>query len=346
MLKKWFKGMSVLNTIAILVALVAPIIAVQRAQASNLTLATMRIDRMAASTPTTGTVCVKPTAPAGTENKVVLTFPNSFTVGLTATWTIDNTYTAAWPSGATAWAVTSPNAVPASKTVTFTSPDLSVGTTYCFNWNLTTALSTGSTTGALDASIETQDSGSATIDKSAVKLYVLTTSDQVTITGTVNPTFTAALSATSANFTTIANSVADVTTAPTYTVTTNARNGWTAWVKDANNGTLTSAGTGSNIPIPQAVGLPSIDLGTKTATGAFGLGVTVSGGSATADAAYNGATAGFAGTLSNNFRIAAYSTTFATSDVVTLRPRAIASVTQAPAADYTDTLTIVAAGQF
>lgn len=133
---------------------------------------------------------------------------------------------------------------------------------------------------------------------------------------------------------------------PAVGITTNARNGYTVWVKDANNGTFNSAGTGANIPIPTTLGTASIDMSTKSGTGAYGLGVTVSGGSATANTAYNGATTNYAGTLSNVFQPMASSITFATSDTITLIPRVIASTTQAPANDYTDTLTIVAAGQF
>lgn len=339
------KSLSIINVIAILVAIIVPIIAVQKAQASNFNIAMMRTDRMAASTATTGTVCARPTSTA-TEGKVVLTFPASFAVGLAATWTIDTTTTTSWPGTPTpsAWAVTTP--VVASQTVTFTSPDLTVGTTYCFNWNLSTAISTGATTGPVDASIETQTAASAQIDRTAVKLYVLTTSDQVSVTGAVAPTFSMSLSGTSAPLGTIANSVVNASTTPTVTVVTNARNGWTAWVSDANNGTLNSIGASANIPTPGAVGGASYNLATMAAAGAYGLGVTVSGGSATADAAYNGATSGYAGTLSSTFRQMAYSTTYASSDVVTLIPRAIAKTTQAPASDYTDTLTVVAAGQF
>lgn len=347
MKKKVFASVSMVNIIALVAVLVLPMLYfAQNANASALNIALIRTDRMQTSVATTGTVCARPTS-VNTEAKVVLTFPATFALGLAATWTVDTSNTSSWPGSPTptAWAVSAP--VVASQTVTFTSPDLTVGTTYCFNWNLTTALTTGSAaTGNQIGYVETQTAGSATIDKSAVAMQLVGVgADQVTVTGTVNPTFTYSLSATSANFASIANSVADVTTPPVVTITTNARNGWVTWVKDANNGTLNSVGTSSNIPTPGAVG-SNYDLATMTGPGAFGLGVTTTGGSSAPSIEYSGVTAGHAGALSNNFRIAASSTAYATSDAITLRPRAIASTTQAPASDYTDLLTVIAAGQF
>lgn len=348
MKKRIIKKLSVANILVLVLVLLLPVFyGTQKAEASNLTYAMIRTDRMAASTATTGAVCVKPTSTA-MENKVILTFPASFTVGATGTWTVDTAYTAGWPSGATAWLVTSPTAVPASKTVTFTSPDLTVGTLYCFNWNLTTAINTGATTGTLSgASIETQDAGSVTIDKSLVQMYVLTTSDQVSVTGNVAPTFSMNITGgNTAPLGTIGNSVVNASNTPAVGVVTNARNGWTAWVMDANNGTLNSAGASSNIPAPVAAGAASIDLSTKATTGAYGLGITSTGGSPVLDPAYDGHIANYAGTLSIQFRPLASSATYSSADQITLIVRAVAKTTQAPASDYADTITVVAAGNF
>ncbi len=323
----------------------------QKAQAANLAFTMVRLDRMSASTATGGTVCVKPLTVASTEGKVVVTFPSDFTLNATASnWTSDITPNSSWPTGAIAWAgLTSPATVAdnGAKTVTFASGDLASGSSiYCFNFSGTTTLTTGSAGISKTGSVATQTGASAAIDSSNYALAVIA-NDQVQVTGTVNPTFSFTLSSTSANFISIGNSVANTSSNPTVTIVTNARNGWTTWVKDANDGTLTSAGTGSNIPNAGTVGT-SYNLGDAghIASGGFGLGITTTGGSSAPTTEYSGVSAGYAGRLSNAFRPAATSTAFASSDVITLLPRAIASVTQAPANDYTDTITIVGAGQF
>lgn len=347
---KILKSVSLVNILSLVAAIILPIIYYNttKAEAAGLNITMVRLDNMVGGAFTSGTVCARPTT-ASTEAFVQITFPTSFTVSTTvADWAV-NTTNLGWPGSPTptAWPGIGTQATSAvGKVVTFASTDLTVGTTYCFNWTNTTAALQNPAGANIDQTgiLTTRTSVPADIDSSPFALATVT-GDTVLVTGTVNPTFSFSLSASSATFTAIGNSVANVVTPPTATVITNARNGWTAWVKDANNGTLNSAGTGTNIPTPGAVG-SNYDLATMTGPGAFGLGITTSGGSSAPSAEYTGVTAGHAGTLSNAYRIGASSTTYATSDVITLLPRAIASVTQAPASDYTDTITIVAAGQF
>ena len=320
------------------------------ARAASLTQAYVRLDRLKTATPTSGLVCARPTTSTTTNVDVAVTFPTvavtDYTVSPTTTnWTGS---TGSIPAGTTAWpGITSATIAVVGHMVTwtYTAQTLNVGTTYCFNWANTAALTTSASGINQIGTIALHNTGPTLTDSSQYALSVIA-NDQVSITGTINPTFSFSLSQTSTSFSTIGNSVVDASPLPAVSITTNARNGYTAWVKDANNGTLNSAGTGANIPIPGSVGGASYNLATMTGPGAFGLGVTVSGGGATADAAYNGATTAYAGTLSNAFRPMASSTTYASNDTITLIPRAIASTTQAPASDYTDTLTVVAAGQF
>ena len=344
MKKKLIKSLSLINILSLIALIILPALYfTQKAEASGLTEAVVRLDRLSASVTTGGTVCAKATT-TDTETMVMVTFPSAFTVnGTAANWTVTTTNL---PYGATAWPGIGTATLVASKSVTFPSTDLTVGTMYCFNFSGTTTLTNPTAANDLVGSITTQKSGPTTIDSAQFALSVVSAGyDQVSITGTINPTFSFTLSAITANFTSIANSVANTSSNPTVTIVTNARNGWTAWVKDANNGTLNSAGTASNIPTPGAVG-SNYDLSGMTSTGAFGLGVTTTGGSSAPATEYSGVTAGHAGTLSNAFRPMATSTAYATSDVVTILPRAIASTSQAPATDYTDTITVVAAGQF
>jgi hypothetical protein len=320
-------------------------------QAAGLPGTFMRLDRMKAGETISGTTCAKISnygADTGTEAKVVLNFPTGFTPGTAANFTITTAPTAGWPTtGTTApWIGIGTTAMTVSGTaVTIASGNLtSTAPWYCFNFT-----SGGGTTGSAGAnqigSIQTQTGASAEIDSNNYATALIS-NDQVVITGTVNPTFSFSLSANTATFASITNStVANVVTAPTATLTTNARNGWWSWVKDANSGTLNSAATGSNIPTPGAVG-SNYNLSGMGGTGAFGLGVTTT--NTRQSSEYDGSTfAGSgAGTLSNSYRVAASYTAATSSEVITLLPRAIVSTTQAPANDYTDTITIIAAGSF
>lgn len=323
---------------------------IDTAKADGLTGTFVRLDRMAAGAALSGTVCAKPSVGqlAQTEGKVLIAFPWTL-AGTAANFAINSAPNLSWPTtgttapwpgiGTTAMSVSGTGVTIASGNLTSTAP------WYCMNFT-----ATGSTNGSAGAdqvgTISTQTGASAAID-SGIYAVGLVSNDQVTITGTVNPTFSFTLSQTSTTFASITNAVATASPTPTVTIVTNARNGWMAWVKDANNGTLNSAGAGSNIPTPGAVGT-NRDISTMSGPGAFGLGVTTSGGSSAPATEYNGATFtnNGVGTLSNSYRPAASSTAVASNDVITLLPRAIASTTQAPANDYTDTITIVAAGSF
>ncbi len=70
------------------------------------------------------------------------------------------------------------------------------------------------------------------------------------------------------------------------------------------------------------------------------------GGTLTIDAEYNGLTTSAGGTLSATFTEFASADGPAGDDVVTLIPRAAISGLTEAASDYTDTLTVVAAGNF
>ncbi|MDR3583282.1 MAG: hypothetical protein P4L62_02900 [Candidatus Pacebacteria bacterium] len=351
---RFIKSLSLLNIVSLIALLVLPMVYfTQKAQAGNLVQTMVRFDRLAAATATGGTVCVKPTT-ITTVAKVVVTFPSDFVLNTTAAnWTADTTSNASWPTGAVAWPATFTSPASAvdnvGKTVTF-SPvgNLPSNTTlYCFNFTGTSTLTTGAAGPNKAGSVQTQTSGGSPLDTGNYAAQIVA-NDQVQINGTVLPTFSFTLSATTANFpaTGIANTTTQTTANPTVTIATNARNGWITWVKDGNNGLLSSSSTGANIPTAGAVG-SNHDLSTMSATGGFGLGVLATAGP-TVVPEYSASSAGgtTVGTLSSSFRPVVTSSTFATNDVITLYPRAIASTTQAPATDYADLLTVVAAGQF
>jgi hypothetical protein len=351
--KKFKKYLTLPNITGVLVLLVVSFISFISIvhAAPNFTWAKVRLDRMAASTATTGTICAKPGVSA-TEGKVIVKFPSDFTVNTTLTnWTI-NTSPQGWSETGpqpTGWLGVGTSAVAAdngAKTVTFNSGDIIAGTAYCFNWSSTAALTTGASASNLQGYVNTQTASSVDIEKTAVAFAIISANaDLITVTAQVNPTFSFSLSGNTAPFSgALQNSATTETSAITATITTNAPNGWTTWVKSANAG-LTSASPGATTinTIGTYDGAPSTLSG---GTPGYVLRVATAGGSSTPAAEYTVGSVDQGGTLTTAYNYAAYSTASASGDTVTFYERARVSTTQVPATDYTDTLTVVAAGMF
>lgn len=318
--------------------------------------ATVRLDRMKISTATGGTICAKPNT-AGTEAKVVITFPSTYTINTTAAnWTTStSTQLTVGGSTGTAWLGigTASSATSPANVVTFPSSDLTVGTLYCFSFSGTNTVTTpGTAAASQQATLETQDSGSAVIDHSDIALATIA-DDQIVVTAVVPPTFIFALSGNTDNFGGNLDPASIKSSAGrTVTVTTNAKGGWIAWAKDSSQGlasasaayTIPTAGTVNGAPNTLSAGTEGYVLDTDLTTDAAG-GCTLA-----IDAEYNGTTTSAGGTFSNNFQpIAACTGTppaTANGDVITLIERvAIAGSTPA-GSDYTDTITVVGAGNF
>lgn len=318
------------------------------AQAANFQQAYLRLDRMKASTTTSGLVCAKP-ATVGTEADVQVTFPTGFTVNATAAnWTVTTTNL---PSGATAWVSIATATAVSSQTVTFPSGDLVVGTLYCFNFSGTSTLTTGTAGNSKTGTITTRTLSPATIDSSTYAVAVIT-DDQIVVSAVVPPIFTFSLSGNTDSFTADLSTTTTSTSGKTTTVATNGSNGWVQWVKSANAG-LTSATTSETIATAGSVDDSPSDLASTTG---YVLDVNVTTDSATGDgtitqaagygAEYNGTNTTSGGTLSTTFQPMAASNGTTDGDVLTLIERAKISAVQAAATDYTDTLTVVAAGRF
>lgn len=239
-----------------------------------------------------------------------------------------------------------------------TSGSLTNSTLYGFTIPTGTVTNPG-TEGQYDATVESLTSGDALIDSTTVPVWITgsgSDEDQVTVTASVAPNFSFALSANSDTIPELDPSAEQTSTGVTMTVGTNSPLGYTAYVKSAN-GALTSA-TSPDTPIP---------------TGTFGGGPdTVSGGTArygfvpttgTACATCSGTlaydaeySAGSGAPISSATQAGSFnSTNFASfvsrigytdTDTILLRERASVSQTIGYANDYTDTLTIVAAGNY
>jgi hypothetical protein len=324
--------------------------------ASSLSNTLVRFDSMTQSTFTSGTVCAAASAAlAGTEASVKVTFPTGYTVSTTAAdWAVSTATTSGWPSGATAWpGIAAPTGtgdfVISGQSVTFQSTDISDTTEHCFNWtNNTTALETASSpANDLTGSVTTQAAGATTIDSGNYATATVS-SDQVSVSATVNPTFSMALANTTDALGVISpGAVKSSTTPATMTVSTNAKNGWSAWGSSANAGlksttinyTIASncssnAGTNSTL----SAGTEGYNLGlTKTDGGA---------GTITIATPFVGGVAGKGGGLCTNSQILATSNGSANNAVLTLKNNAAISGSTPAANDYADTETFVAGGLF
>ena len=314
---------------------------------SNLTYTLVRTDRMTADTPTGGMVCAS-TRTNATETNLKVTFPSSFTVSTTASnWTTSTTDllpgATAWPGITTATDVT-------GNTVTFPISDLTPDTLYCFDFANANTLTTGTVGNNQVGSLTTGDA-TGTVNFSQYTLSILT-NDQIGIIGVVPPTFSFDLDATTDSFTSaLSPDTVTSTSGRTATIGTNANNGWVAFVKSANTA-LTSASTGATIPTTGTVNDTPTDLSTATgyvlntavATDANqGIGGVSQGAGYGQEYAGNGTSGG---TLSNIFQPIASGSGVTGGDVLTLKEVARISALQAAATDYTDTLTVVAAGRF
>lgn len=333
---------AVLGIFTLLLVLALPILFVNKAQAAGLQQAYVRPDRLKASTATTGLVCAKTAVIDVTEANVVVTFPDNFTLGLAATFTVTTTNL---PSGATAWAGIGTATNVTSQVVTFPSTDLTANTLYCFNWSSTTAV-TNSTAG--NDKTGTIASGG---NSSSYALSIIS-NDQIVVTATVPATFTFSLSGNTDTFASNLSTTAQLSNGVTATIATNAAAGWVAWVKSAN-AALNSASTGATIATTG-----SIDDTPTTLTGGtngYLLDVTFTdSGTGTGTVSqdpgygdeYDGNSSNSGGTLSTTFQPVANSNGTTDGDTVIMKSLARISAVQAAATDYTDTLTVVAAGRF
>ncbi len=337
--------------VALVVSIMMPLL-VPSAEAAGFQSAYIRLDRMMASTATGGTVCANP-ATASTENDVRITFPTGYTVNSTAAnWVVNSTNL---PSGSTFWLGMTSGSTTASnvtgQVVTFPSGNLSPGTLYCFNFVGTSTLTTATAGVNQQGSIETRTSGPAQIDYTQIALTSIA-NDQILVSAVVPPTFAFVLSGNTDTFSGNLDPLSVLSTSGrTVTITTNAKGGWIAWVKDS----VTSSGlfsTAANYRIPSSASLGS-DLAAGTENFVLDVDATTdaAGGCTLAiDAAYNGSTALRGGALNNVFQPIASCTgtspATANGDVITLIERAAIAGSTPAGADYSDTLTVVGAGNF
>lgn len=316
----------------------------------------VRFDRQSAGAALSGVVCEN-TGTTGTENKVIVNFPTTFSLNGSG-WTVDTT-AANLPTGATGWpSIGGPTVVDtaASNAAIFTSGDLSTATLYCFHF--TAGSSTVGTAGNDESGQVTTANVAAGgyIDNGVYATSIVsgTNGEQITVTASVSGTFTFSLSPTNAiygqtlPFGVLSSST--VTTAPNQiqaTVTTNANGGYIAWVKSAN-AALDSSQTGGSLTTVTG----SKDLASNTGYGAFAYSSTgaipspfYTDGVGTAPTNGNGTLVGQLHSTQFD-QIASETPGPISSHTFNVGVRAKLVGTEAPATDYTDTLTLVASGSF
>ncbi len=341
----------------LLIGLVEPFIAPSKAQAAEAYVMYVP-DRMTAASDPTGSICINRNSTMGTgTSSVTITFPSSYTIDTTlANWALNTTSTNI-PGGTTQWpTTTSGNATAASnstKAVTWTTGDLtSATTTYCLHFTATGGVSrSGSAANNLTGTIATNILTPG--NQFAVSL-VGQGADQIIVTATVSATFSFSLSASTSAFSTnlpTSGSPATSIYPIAMTISTNAANGWTSWVKDANANGLTSALSGDHICFNYpstctAYVNSSGNVVTISSIPGYGLSAAAGSGSPTIAAPYAGSSTAF-GVLNNGQFEQLSSMTGPVSGAVTnLTFGAEASATNKAAPDYTDTVTVIAAGQF
>lgn len=334
---------------------------VNKAQAVGFTQIYIRFDRLASNTATTGMICAKPSSTLTTYRKLEVTFPDEnsatdFVLGAASTFENTNVSTSSI-DGNTAWPdITGATASKVGNVVTWThtaDQTLNSTNTYCFRWLNTTgtAVTTPTTAGAsnLVGTIRALTSADAELMNSKYSTAIIS-SDQIVVSATVPPTFTFSLSGNTDSLGTLSSSSISSSSGRSVTIGTNASSGWIAWVKSAN-AALSSISTGGSIPTAGSIDNAVSDLDSVTGY-VLDVDITTQGsqgsGNFTIEPEYDGDTTQ-GGTLSTTFQPVAVSDNPAgptDGDVFTLIERAKITTVQAAATDYTDTLTVVAAGRF
>ena len=347
-------------TAALIAEIVAPVFVgiAQAAPPPQFTQAFLRLDRHKAITPTGGTICATPSTTSTIYGSFQITFPTQtgtdFVVGATAAnWTVTTTNL---PAGSTAWVGIGTATNVTGHTVTFPSGNLAAATQYCFNFSGTNTLTNGSAGPSLTGVMHSRDNtGAPAIINETNYATAVIADDQIVVSAVVPPNFIFSLGGNTDAFTGNLDPLNIVSTSGvTFSVITNAKSGWIGWAKDSQQG-LFSATANYKINTSGTVdGAPST-LVANGSTEGYALDADIitdaAGGCTVAiDAEYNGIGTTQGGTLSATFQPVAACTGVppATSngDTVKLIERATIAGGTPAGTDYTDVITLVAAGNF
>lgn len=337
------------------------------ASASSLNQASLELDRLSASaSPASLFVTVKFNTTAGV-SKVALCFATGFTVSsgsptvstanrpntpATTALPTSSSFTAASASGTGTACPTGAGSIVVSNVGT-------VNNTTLYGFYVTSPnLTNPSSAGQYNNYVSSLNSSSSPIDSTTTPTYITSSGgDQVSVTASVAPNFSFSLSGTSDSTTTAADpQTTQDTSGVTMSVATNSPLGYTAYVKSGQgylSSTNTSThittgtfdGTADTITHPTTVDygfIPSTGTPCSTCTGAL-----------TYDGEYSDGAGGYitaankAGSFnSTNFASFVSRSGYTDNDQITLKERVAVNAAIGYANNYTDTLTIVAAGNY
>ncbi len=342
---------SVASALVLFISMITPFLDAP-AEATTVPKVIVHLDRIKTGVASTGWVCATASSVTAITNYVV-TFPATFTLAVAGSWASNNTANVAWPSGASGLStVTSTPASVSGQAVTWTVTQTpALATFYCLNWTAgltSTGASGASQSGLFHNSADATDKGWST---------AIVANDQIGLNATtVPPIFAFTVGANTDGFTANIINATNTrfdSTGVTLTVQTNATSGWTVWVlsgtSSGGKGALNSVLAGNY----KITGVDAIASAANAYAGTledYGFSSSISAGTGTADAAYIRGAGPNYGTLDAvNFRAIASGTaptTNGTNTTILTKVHAAISSAAPAATDYTDTLTVVAAGIF
>lgn len=212
---------------------------------------------------------------------------------------------------------------------------LTSGTNYCTILTSNTAVTNPSSAGVYSTLLTVgSDSQTDAFD------VLNSGGNNYSVTATVAPTFTLALSGSTDALGTLSATSLTLSPGITATIGTNAVSGWYLWAEDSKAG-LHSASQSHNINSVSTGSNHTMNGGT-IGTEAYALGLTVDN---TTNYAYGGGTTG-GGLSSSAFNEVATSASAANGVTTVLHELADISSTTPPASDYTDTITVIGTGSF
>lgn len=358
-----FKRITILTLLSLIINIfvVAYLVSPSQVNALQPYKAGMLLYRMGASRAASSTdpvlIVIKPQS-STTEGKMKISFAAGFSVATTvviSTVSLPGTFN---QEILTTIPITSNSLGIVSVTdVTFTINDLA-NTVSLFGALITSGITNPSTAGSVSnyvSTIQTQTAAGVAMDTARVASQVTSASgDQVTVTASVPPTFSFALAAN-----TIALGALNASTVTTgnvaVNITTNAANGWVAWLRGVNQGAVTNASllSAATSDLVSSNGTLNGGACSTFAAGTTFYQVTSSittagtgtGGAATGGYNCNGTTTG--GTIGKgSYAEVARSTGANSGAVLTLIAQAAMGSLSKAADDYTDTWDVVGAGAF
>lgn len=347
------------NKISLLVAvtLLASFLTPAIAGAAQLNPASVRLGRLGISA-TTGNdllVTFKLVTTPTSVSKIRVTFPVGFTL-TTGTPAVATTGFPLTPASITA----PPGTLTAA--VSNTTRDIIVSGLTSASLNGTTlygfiipsgSIQNPATAGQYMMTVESQNSGGTALDSTQTPVYVTgasTNADQVVISASVAPNFSFSLSANADTIPQVDATNTKDSAGINMTVGTNSPLGYTAYVKSANAALVSATNPGTQIVTGTFDGaadtltpgqtkytfVPSTGTVCTICTGSLAYNGEYAVGDATHGGSFNG----------TNFASFVSRSGYTNADSITLKERITVANTIGYANDYTDTLTIVAAGNY